>query len=53
MTRDISPRYIEAELDKLGVFPPEKRRVSVREDNPEPTTTVPWKPAHPGEEPPF
>ena len=41
------PPHIEAELARLGVIAPPAP------SKPQPQYPTPWKPAHPGEEPPF
>jgi hypothetical protein len=53
MTTDISLRYIEAELDRLGVVPVRERGVSKEAPIRREPEHVAWKPSYPGEEPPF
>jgi hypothetical protein len=54
MSREhISRRYIETELDRLGVVPIWKHPVSEDEAIPDWIVLIPWKPTYPGEEPPF
>jgi hypothetical protein len=50
---NISRRYIETELDRLGVVPVWKHPVSEDEAIPDWIVLIPWKPTYPGEEPPF